>query len=220
MSMSQGNKQKIRASDACAGACFPSNGCKKPGRFSLIRNALMRNSKERNRKGQASLIDILVLGMFISLTLILSNYIGEEQVKTEIVREEAIYIQSALQSALNYKSDSYGEYQNTADFRVREAMDIVFCNETTSNYQKLYKGVNETIKDYLNKSIKTGYNYIFFASTDEKQLYVYNSQSTVCIDYVPVATLDMELSCGKNWLNDQLPILGMWPSWKNVPENC
>ncbi len=171
--------------------------------------------KTGRKKAQASLIDILMLAMFISAILVLSMYFGNEHVKSQIAREDSSYAAAMLQSAMDYRNSTYGSYQNDLNLTVAEAINLFFCTNKINE-----QDINETRRGVLNSTVRPGYNYIFYtygiSSGSGKIAWVWNNQADVCARYILVKEFTLEPSCKVN--SYQPPLLGMWPSWKSIPE--
>ena len=177
---------------------------------------MLGSKSSRSCKGQVGLIDVLLLGFFISVSLILGMYMGEGQVQAEITKEEAGYAQSMLLAVMNYKNSTYGSYSNIHNLSLAEAIDLYACTGKISR-----EDLESTLKYLLGRMVKSGYNYIFYfyvVGYGEKELWVYNKQKKVCAKYIPLKTFDLKLSC--NTYNYTLPKLGIWPEWKELPEEC
>ena len=170
-----------------------------------------------HRKGQATLIDILLLGMFISAILVLSLYFGNEHVKFQVAREDSSYAAAMLQSLMDYRNTTYGSFSNDMNLSVAEAINLFLCTNKISE-----RDINETLGSVLNSTVRPGYNYIFYAygsrSGSSRVAWVWNRQADVCASYILVKEFSLEPSCR---LDDyQAPILGIWPSWKNIPRKA
>ena len=165
-----------------------------------------------SRRGQASLIDVLILGFSISIALILGIYMGEGHIQAEITKEEAGYTQSMLLAAMNYKADAYGSYSNVYGITLAEAIDLFACTDMISETD-----LEAGLKYIFDKTVKPDYSYIFYFVSGSKVLHVYNKQEEVCARYIPIKTFDLKLSCEGNYT---LPTLGIWPDWKDLPGEC
>src|SRR3989338_3110581 len=59
-------------------------------------------------KGQASMIDVLLLGLFVSIVLIGGTFfVGGEQLRAQQGRSDSIYAQTQLITLLNYRNDGW-----------------------------------------------------------------------------------------------------------------
>jgi hypothetical protein len=164
-------------------------------------------------KGQASMMDILLLGLFVSILIILSVYFGNEHIRFQVAREDSSYVSSMLQSTMSYTNSTYGSYQNNLNLSVAEAINLFLCTNKISE-----QGMNETLGRVLNSTVRPGYNYIFYTSgvtSTQRMAWVWNSQPDVCARYILVKEFDLVPSC--NVAGYQPPILGIWPSWKPIP---
>lgn len=166
-----------------------------------------------NKSGQASLIDILLLGLFISIVLVLSMYFGNEHVKFQVSREDSSYASAMLQGAMSYKNSTYGSYQNDMNLSVAELINLFFCTNKISE-----QDMNETLGEILNSTVRPGYNYILYTSgitSGQRTVWVWNRQPDVCASYILVKEFNLVPSCYV--IGYQAPILGIWPSWKEIP---
>ena len=167
----------------------------------------------RYAKAQASLIDILLLGFFISIALVLGMYTGEQHIQAEITKEESRYAQSMLLAAMNYRNSTYGSYNNVYNLSLAEALDLYYCRGQVTE-----DDLNTTLKHLLDKLIKPGYNYIFYSRIStpvHKSIKVWKGQPDVEAGYIPIKTFDLKLSCD---VGDYYPpMLGIWPEWKKLP---
>jgi hypothetical protein len=163
-------------------------------------------------KGTASLLDVLFLGLFISLLLVVSTYFGNDMYRAEVVREEVLYTDSVLVSLVNYRNSSFGDFVGVSNLSVGEAIDMFYCDDGMSQYN-----LNKTIGWFLETSVKDNYDYIFWMSDDDGiGIHLWRGQATVCASHITVKSFDHKLSCG-----DSVPIMiNIWPEWKEIPENC
>jgi len=174
---------------------------------------------ENKSKGQASMVDIIMLGLLISVLLVSSIFFSTAQNRAQTSREDSSYAQSMLNALMNYNISVYGTsttYQNSAWLSFSQALNLYFCNGGTP----LANSLNETAGDFLNRTIKPGYDYIFIAQKSGKRaIYQWNKQYDVCMDYITLSVFDLKLSCGSfdRGSGEWPPTLGIWPDWKDVP---
>jgi hypothetical protein len=165
-------------------------------------------------KGQASLIDILMLGMFISVLLVMSVYFGNEHIRFQVAREDSSYASAMLQSAMSYRNSTYGSYQNTMNLSLAEAINLMLCTNKISE-----QDINSTLRKVLNMTVRPDYNYILYSygvgPVSPRMIWVWNNQPDVCARYILVKEFSLEPSCVVT--DYQPPILGIWPSWKEIP---
>jgi hypothetical protein len=163
-------------------------------------------------KGSASLLDVLFLGLFISLLLVVGSYFGNDMYRAEVVREEVLYTDSVLISLMNYRNDSIGDFDKITNLSIAEAIDMFYCEGDVSQYN-----LNKTIDWFLEISVKKNYNYIFWMSNDDgRGVHLWRGQATVCASHITVKSFDHKLSC-----DDSVPVMiNIWPEWKEIPENC
>jgi hypothetical protein len=170
-------------------------------------------------KGQASLLDILVLGLFISIVVVMGLYIGNTAAQSQITREEAGYSLTQINTLMKYVPQNFGAVPNTNSWTMADAINQYFCNNAIGQTD-----LQTTIGDALNKTVRPGYNYIFYtyAATDmgTQYLWTWNKQSDVCAEYIPVVAFNMTVACP--YTQYQKPLLGIWPEWKKLPPkaNC
>ncbi|MFQ5647626.1 MAG: hypothetical protein ACE5FW_00130 [Candidatus Aenigmatarchaeota archaeon] len=162
------------------------------------------------RKGQASLIDVLLLGFFISIALVLGIFIGEGHVQAEVTREESGYAQSMLLAAMNYRAPQYGGYSNAHNLSLAEAIDLHACRGIPPK-----PDLRSALGTFFNKTVKPGYSYIFYFRAGNKTLHVWNRQENVSAGYLPLKTFDLIPTCPTNEYTP--PTLGIWPGWKELP---
>ncbi len=179
-------------------------------------------------KGQATMIDLLMLGLMISILLVSTIYFGSEAGRAQTAREDSVYAQSMMNALMNYNSTTYGAtpptYDNSANLPFAEALNLYFCKGGS-----LGTALPETAQIFLDKTIKPGYDYIFVAQCGGKTIYVWNKQSDVCADYITLSVFDFKLSCdinlkckgedkdGNEITIYQQPKIGIWPDWKEIP---
>jgi len=113
-------------------------------------------------------------------------------------------------SMMNYRGEEYGNYNNTGNVSMAQALDAFFCD-----YGPSEADMNEAVSGMLNKTVKPDYNYIFYAMSGSKTVHAYNRQADVCAGYLPVVSFEVRTSC--NATVEQQPLLGIWPSWRVLP---
>ena len=169
-------------------------------------------------KGQVSLIDVLMLSVIISIVLVAGNYFtSRAEISSQQVREESVYSQGMLITGLNYRFDLNG-YNNlsSADY-----ISLHFCNYPLDEPSK--KTLEEKLNETFDKIVKKDYNYIFFSRIDKYDsinITAYNHQSTVCGQYIPLTSIKGNFTCPNGKKITVEFFLGIWPKWKNYPENC
>ena len=155
-----------------------------------------------------------MLGLFISVLLVLSVYMGNEHIRFQIAREDSAYASAMLQSAMSYRNSTYGSYRNTMNLSLAEAINLMLCTNKISE-----QDINETLREVLDRTVRPGHNYILYSygvvSGSPRMIWVWNSQPDVCARYILVKEFGLEPSCQVN--DYQPPILGVWPSWKSIP---
>jgi len=167
-------------------------------------------------KGQAILMDVLMIGLFISIILILGSYFGREFYNTQNIHEDSFYSQTVLLSLIKYENESYFGYESSG-MNIAEIFDIFYCqtNQRISQAQ-----LNQTIKWFLDLTLED-YNYIFWTRSetgkyhDSTGIHVWKGQSAVCAKQITVKNFDMNLSCGEAPLT-----LSIWDKFKEIPEVC
>lgn len=168
-------------------------------------------------KAQVSLVDLFLLVFFMALLLAVSAYAGHQSITSEVTREESMYAQSMLQSLMGYRNASFGSYTNHDHLSISDAINLYYCYNGISGFD-----LNRTVTDFLNKAVKPDYNYILFSmynhSGDVKVVWAWNRQATMCAQYIPIKAFPLKLTCKPDFYQE--PILGIWPSWKVLPEGC
>jgi len=176
-------------------------------------------------KGQASMIDILLLGLFISIVLVGGSvFIGTEELRAQYGREEAVYAQAQLISALNYRSADWGN--RTA----AEAVNMGFCSRNLTTVSNVSCSLNDpfylNMQKMLNRTGRTDYNYIFYAEAHDQNgtigtFTVCNRQPTVCAKHIPaIGTVTMNVPCPDSNYVAVTYMNGIWPSWQALPLAC
>lgn len=165
------------------------------------------------RKAQVSFIDVLLLGLFISLVLILGFTVGRNYMTSFVTKEESTYAKSMLVSLMNYRNTTYGDYNNTAGLTTAEAINLYFCTGKIGS-----RDLNESIKALLDDLVKPNYNYIFYTYGQSRQVWVWKGQKELCASYIPLRTFNLKLTC--DIIDYKPPMLGIWPEWKDIPLTC
>ena len=109
-------------------------------------------------KGQASLIDVVLLGMFISIVLVYTIYQSTFSQGQKNIQENS-YAQSMFFSLMEYRNSTYGGFNNTGNMSFGEALDFYLCGKGISE-----SDLNATAKYILDRSSSPLYNYIFYSS--------------------------------------------------------
>jgi hypothetical protein len=174
-------------------------------------------------KGQASMIDILLLGLFISIVLVGGSvFIGTEELRAQVGREEAVYAQAQLVSAMNYRINDAVWSNRT----VSEMLAAKFCDNTIITVSEDSCALDDPfyvqMQTMLNRTGRTNYNYIFYAETSTNLTFTAcNHQPTVCAKHLPaIATTEMTVVCpdgqqlGVKYMN------GIWPDSMVLPLTC
>ncbi|MEM7813421.1 MAG: hypothetical protein QW548_00800 [Candidatus Aenigmatarchaeota archaeon] len=161
--------------------------------------------------GQATFVDAIILGLFISLLLALSIAMGTQPIQAQTAREEAFYANTMLLSAMRWENATYGGFDNSnLSMSVAEAVNLYFCTTFISA-----SDVEAAIGYIMNSTIRPGMDYIFYAEGNSKTLWVWNSQPDVCAKAITLVTFDLKPTCPvANWT---APMLGIWPHWKALP---
>ena len=164
--------------------------------------------------GQASMIDLLILGLFISILLVVGMY-SPTFFSAQTNREEANYAESMMLSFMNYRNSTYGSFNNTGNMSIAEAINLYMCKSLISEAD-----INITSKYLLDSLVKPSYNYIFFTSANMtggpyKSLWVWNSQSDVCTSSITLSSFNLTLACPTD--DSVRPLIGIWPKWKVLP---
>ncbi|MEM5814287.1 MAG: hypothetical protein QXD77_00530 [Candidatus Aenigmatarchaeota archaeon] len=172
-------------------------------------------------KGQASMIDILLLGLFISIVLVGGSvFIGKEELRAQRGREEAVYAQAQLITAMNYR---------LADWNNRTASEMIgakFCDGSIRTVGETSCALNDPfyleMQKMLNRTGRTNYNYIFYAeSSGGRSFTVCNLQPTVCAKHIPaIATVTVPYVCPDGKQIAVMYMHGLWPDWQVLPLTC
>lgn len=176
-------------------------------------------------KGQASMIDILLLALFISIVLIGGSvFIGKEELRAQRGREEAAFAQAQLVTAMNYRLDSWDN--RTA----AEMINTKFCERSIKTVGPTDCSLNDPfyleMQKMMNRTGRTSYNYIFYAEAANSSqtignFTVCNHQPTVCAKHIPsIATTTMVVPCPSGEYIQILYMNGMWPNWQELPLTC
>ncbi len=164
-------------------------------------------------KAQASMIDVLLLGTFISILLVYSFYTSSTFTLSSKVKETA-YAEAAAFTLVNYRNSSYGSFNNSANFTFGETLNLYFCGSLINE-----QDVNRTGRYVMNK-IADQYSYIVYGfanltDSTAKSLVIWNTQPDVCAESITVYTFDLKLTC--NTTDYSKLIIGLWPKWKTLP---
>ena len=170
-------------------------------------------------KGQASMIDILMLGLAISILMVSTIYFGDAERRAQAGREDAAYAQSMMNALMMYKADKYGSYpaSGTTSLNFSEALNKYLCSGPSPTGDDL----KEAASSFLGKTIKPGYNYIFISQrqvspTLARIVHAWNKQESACLTSIPLTVFDVKLSCGDYNVDPGPPLLGIWPEWQKV----
>lgn len=165
-------------------------------------------------KGQASLLDVLLIGLFISILLVVNSYFGNAPYQAEVSREEVLYSDTALASMMNYVNKTYDSYDNKFNLTIAEMFDLYYCGK--DNVRIYESQLNKTVMWFLDKIIPENYNYIFWTKDPESKrgIHVWRGQPDVCAEYIAVKSFNYKITCRE----ERVPItLFIWPSWKEIP---
>src|SRR3989338_7972851 len=119
----------------------------------MIGGGLKFMSENKNSKGQASMIDILMLGLAISVLMVSTIYFGDAERRAQAGREDSAYAQSMMNALMKYNAGEYGAYDNSAGLTFSEALSKYLCygpNPTSDD-------MKEATSSFLGKTIKPGY---------------------------------------------------------------
>jgi len=170
--------------------------------------------------GQASMIDILLLGLFISFVLIGGGlFIGQEELRAQSGKEEAVYAQGMLLTALQWRNATLSNMTGA------ELIEACFCGIEQEPFNKTMK----TMEYVANGTNRDGYNYIFYVEAKNatcgghnETLSIYDKQATVCAKHLPsIAHSTNVVYCpsdGRRVVLDYY--MGIWPAFKELPLNC
>jgi len=183
-------------------------------------------------RGQASMIDILLLGLFISIVLVGSSvFIGKEELRAQKGREEAVFAQAQFITALGYRGDGW------SNMTAAEALNLKFCDRTIKTVEGVSCSANDQfygeMQAMLNRTGRTDYSYIFYAEAKNasesadgyvlsvRNLTVCNRQPTVCAKHIPaIATSTMLILCPTGETIRVFYLHGIWPGWQTLPLTC
>ncbi|MBI4015597.1 MAG: hypothetical protein HY362_02680 [Candidatus Aenigmarchaeota archaeon] len=178
-------------------------------------------------KGQASMIDILILTLIVS-ALFVFVYVLPNAADTALEsRGEAAYNRAVLSSLLNWTNATYGPYYNAfnnkAGVSFGQAADLYFCcNKGDACFGKLgpkEKDVEERLEvsaaDFLNKTARNEFYYILFTdftnpAGKQRQLIAYNNQSDVCSSSLIVTSFNLNLTCSTS----DKPLAFQYAQWR------
>ncbi len=180
-------------------------------------------------KAQASMIDVLLLGLLVSIVLIAGIvFIGSEQLRAQQARTDSIYAQTQLLTLLNYRNQTWNNA--TAAAMIADAVCNIGVNETP-NCDYNYANENEkfywVLQNALNLTRRADYNYIFYAIDDYGQDFtICDRQLKVCGQNLPgqaktahSITCPSDSALGGNSITIYYAF-GIWPSYQNLPEDC
>ena len=168
----------------------------------------------KSLKAQAALVDIVLLGTFISILLVYSFYSSNFSSNYKNT-EEASYAESMMFSLMEYRNSTYGAFNNSGNMSFSEALGVYFCRAGLDETD-----LNGTVKYLLDRTASPLYNYIFYSSAvgqsgPQKQVWVWNSQSDVCASSITLTTFNLSLVCSTT--DYFKPELGIWPKSKIIP---
>ncbi|MEM5804233.1 MAG: hypothetical protein QXU82_00035 [Candidatus Aenigmatarchaeota archaeon] len=170
--------------------------------------------------GQASMIDILLLGLFISFVLIGGAvFIGQEELRAQSGKEEAVYAQGMLITALQWRNATLSNMTGS------ELIEACFCGDE----RQPFNGTMKAMEQVMNWTNRDGYNYIFYVEAKNatcggrnETLSIYDRQATICAKHLPsIAHSTHMIFCPSDGKRVVLEYyMGIWPSWKDLPLNC
>ena len=165
------------------------------------------------------MIDILLLAVFISVVLIGSSaFAGSEQQRAQAAREEAGYAQAQLITALQYRDPSWTN-QTTA-----QQLGYLFCTNGLPPPPTSCAPAPDTqltLQTVLNRTARSGYNYIFYAESLPLNFTVCDKQISVCTKNLPsIAHTQHDIACPDGSGRRIDYYMGIWPAWQNLPLNC
>ena len=167
-------------------------------------------------RGQASLLDILLLGFSISLVTALGWTSGNGHLVSHVIQEESGYADSMLRAVMGYRNQTFGGYLNEGNLTLAQALNLWYC----TGRPELEEGLGETFRYLLDRMVKPGYRYIFYTGINRTgyagALTAWNSQPTVETDRLALKSFNLTPSCP--CLEYFPPTLGIWPGWRNLPE--
>lgn len=166
-------------------------------------------------KGQASMIDVLLLGTFISILLIYSFYTTSSFALSSKV-EETAYSEAAAFTLVNYKNSSYGAFNNSANITFGEAINLYLCKSPLIAEGDL----NSTGRYAMDKIAGDRYSYIVYGFANltdgtARSFTIWNTQPDVCSESITVYSFDLKLVC-KTTEYSKI-IFGLWPKSKTLP---
>ncbi|MEM5819890.1 MAG: hypothetical protein QXO19_03285 [Candidatus Aenigmatarchaeota archaeon] len=165
-------------------------------------------------KGQASMIDILILSTAISFILIYGTYFNSQaEVSIQSQSFDSIYSQALLNNIINYRIN----YKDISNISISELSGFYFCGFGFSRNE-----INNIIKNLIDKEIPSNYAYIYFSYSGNElnNLTAYNYQPTVCGKQIPISTFKYLFYCPEKGEIEIIVQLGIWPSWKKYPLTC
>ncbi len=174
-------------------------------------------------KGQASMIDVLLLGLFISIVLIGGTFfVGGEQLRAQQGRSDSIYAQTQLITLLNYRNASWNNA--TAAAMIDDAVCNLLINETPEcSYDYNNENFYWTLQNTLNLTKRADYNYIFYVITNvvgqQNNFTICNKQLSVCPKNIQPARTQHSANCSGTIVTVDYA-LGIWPAWQELPEKC
>lgn len=169
--------------------------------------------------GQASMIDILLLGLFISFVLIGGTvYIGSEELRAQSGREEAAYTQGMLITTLSWRNASL------SNMTASEIIEACFCGIE----QQPFNDTRESIEYVINMTKRDAYNYIFYVESKNNtcaglnnSISIYDKQESVCAKHLPsIAHSEHVFYCPDGLPKKAEYYMGIWPEWKDLPLEC
>ncbi|HLD41891.1 MAG TPA: hypothetical protein VJB06_02560 [archaeon] len=170
---------------------------------------------DRRLKGQASMIDVLLLVTFISILLVYSFYTSSSFTLSSKV-EETAYAEASAFTLLNYKNSSYGAFNNSANLTFGNALTMYLCNSPLI----AETDINSTGKYAMDRIAGERYSYIVYGFTNLtdntiKGFGLWNTQPDVCSDSITVYSFDLRLTCKTTEYSKV--IFGVWPKTKTLP---
>ena len=173
-------------------------------------------------KGQASLMDIVMLATAISIVVVIGTFFNsQQQINTEQAREWSVYSQASFTTASKYRGDFSSVIKDMRDVSLSETVLFWFC-EQSSNQSSIEKSA--VARDIFDPIIPENYLFIYYAEDSVKRdalsININNGQQAVCAKEIPLVSQEVSYICPSGQVQGVKFLFGMWPKWKKYPLAC
>lgn len=175
-------------------------------------------------KGQASLIDILILATAISIFLIYGTFLTSNlQISMFQQSFESIYSQGVVVNVLNFYTDYNGaDGKQIRNISFNDLVGLYYCGAITDK-----NAIESKLSDIVRNEVPQKYSFIYYITntpdpnTDTPyNITAWNKQPSVCGKAIALASYMNAFACPDGNTIVVTHVFGMWPEWVSYPERC